>query len=110
MKALIGLLDKPDYPLSVIGTRHGEKLFESLISLEEMSRAKDLGGYYMIPPDLRDLNYEEFVEKGEKRGPSLEAYNSHNTERLDISGMQKLLIELDVVRALRREEYASPEY
>jgi UDP-N-acetylglucosamine 4,6-dehydratase len=110
VKALIGLLDKPDYPISVIGTRHGEKLFESLLSIEEMSCARDLGDYYMIPPDLRDLNYEKFMEKGEKRISSLEAYNSHNTERLDIAGMQKLLSELDLVRALKRNEYVSPEY
>ena len=72
--------------------------------------AKDLGDYYMIPPDLRDLNYEKFVEKGKKRIFSLEPYNSHNTERLDIAGMQKLLNELDLVRALRRNEYVTPEY
>lgn len=109
-RALISLLDKPEHPIKVIGTRHGEKLFESLLSREEMFCAEDLGNYYMIPPDLRDLNYEKFIEKGEKRISSSQAYNSHNTERLDVVGMQKLLSELDFVRALKRDEYASPEY
>jgi UDP-glucose 4-epimerase len=92
--ALSNILEIKNYPINVIGTRHGEKLFEVLLSREEMFTAKELDGYYCIPPDLRDLNYVKYVEKGEKKLSNAEEYNSHNTTRLDIAGMQKLLIKL----------------
>jgi len=108
-KALTDLMGKPDHPINVIGTRHGEKLFEALLSREEMACAQDLGGYYRVPPDLRDLNYGKFVEQGEEKISHSVDYNSHNTERLDVAGMQKLLRKLDFIRALERGEYFNPE-
>ncbi|MGF2735348.1 polysaccharide biosynthesis protein [Marinobacter sp. DUT-1] len=108
-QALTDLVGKPDHPINVIGTRHGEKLFEALLSREEMACAEDLGGYYRVPPDLRDLNYGKFVEQGEEKISHTEDYNSHNTERLDVVGMQTLLRKLEFIRALERGEYQSPE-
>jgi UDP-N-acetylglucosamine 4,6-dehydratase len=99
-KALLGLLGKTNHELNVIGTRHGEKLFETLLSREEMASAEDRGDYYRVPPDLRDLNYGKFVEQGERIISTSEDYNSHNTERLDIEGMQRLLLKLDFIRDL----------
>lgn len=108
-RAITSLLEQPDYPIQVIGTRHGEKLYEALLSREEMACAEDLGGYYRVPPDLRDLNYGKFVEQGEEKISHTEDYNSHNTERLDVAGMQKLLLKLDFIRALQQGEYINPE-
>lgn len=108
-KALFGLLDNPSHDLNVIGTRHGEKLYEVLLSREEMVAAEDLGSYYRVPPDLRDLNYGKYVEQGEIRITDATDYNSHNTERLDIQGMQKLLMKLRLVQALCRGEYMESE-
>ena len=108
-KALTGLLKVPDHPINIIGTRHGEKLFEVLLSREEMVAAEDLGGYYRIPPDLRDLNYDKFVEKGEVKISVAEEYNSHNTARLDIAGMQELLMKLRFMQAITRGEYVESE-
>jgi UDP-glucose 4-epimerase len=108
-EALTRLMGKPDHPINVIGTRHGEKLFEALLSREEMSCAEDMGGYFRVPPDLRDLNYGKFVEQGEEKISHSEDYNSHNTVRLDVAGMQELLRKLDFIRALERGEYINPE-
>lgn len=108
-KALIELLGKPDHPINVIGTRHGEKLYEVLLSREEMVSAEDLGKYYRIPPDLRDLNYGKYVDQGEKAISRAEDYNSHNTERLDVAGMQQLLLKLDFIQAIREGRYSNPE-
>ena len=108
-QALSDLLGKPGYPINVIGTRHGEKLYEALLSREEMVCAEDLGGYYRVPPDLRDLNYGKFVEQGEQKISQAEDYNSHNTQRLDIAGMQQLLLKLEFIRELRKGRYVSPE-
>lgn len=108
-RALTDLVGKPDHPINVIGTRHGEKLFEALLSREEMACAQDMGEYYRVPPDLRDLNYGKFVEQGEEKISHTEDYNSHNTERLDVAGMQTLLRKLEFIRALERGEYQSPE-
>ena len=108
-KALTGLLEVPGHDINIIGTRHGEKLFEVLLSREEMVAAEDLGGYYRIPPDLRDLNYDKFFEQGEVQISDAEEYNSHNTTRLDISGMQDLLMKLRFMQAITRGEYVEPE-
>lgn len=108
-KALTSLLGKPDHPIQIIGTRHGEKAFEALLSREEMACAEDRGEYFRVPPDLRDLNYAKFVEQGEERISRSEDYNSHNTQRLDVAGMQQLLLKLDFIRALQRGEHATPE-
>jgi UDP-glucose 4-epimerase len=99
-KSLLSLLNKPNHLIKVIGTRHGEKLFEVLLSREEMSCAEDLGGYFRVPADGRDLNYEKYVEQGNHLLTQKihgEDYNSHNTERLDIEGMKNLLLKLDFV-------------
>jgi len=108
-RALTGLLGMPDHKIRVIGTRHGEKLFEALLSREEMVAAQDLGGYYRVPPDLRDLNYGKFVEQGEIKISEAVDYNSHNTTRLDVKGMQALLMKLHFVHAATRGEYVEPE-
>ncbi|MBF3371978.1 polysaccharide biosynthesis protein, partial [Leptospira interrogans] len=83
-KALLELLNKSRHPVEIIGTRHGEKLYETLLSREEMASVEDLKDYYRIPPDLRDLNYGKFIDQGEKRISTLEDYNSHNTKRLNL--------------------------
>lgn len=108
-EALTQLVGKPEHPIQVIGTRHGEKLYEALLSREEMACAEDMGEYFRVPPDLRDLNYAKFVEQGEEKISRTEDYNSHNTERLDVEGMQRLLLKLDFMRAIQRGEHATPE-
>jgi UDP-N-acetylglucosamine 4,6-dehydratase len=107
--ALTDLLGKPEHEVRVIGTRHGEKLFEALLSREEMVAAEDLGGYYCVPPDLRDLNYGKFVEQGEMKISEATDYNSHNTTRLDVPGMQALLMKLRFVQATVRGEVVAAE-
>ena len=85
-------------PIRVIGTRHGEKLYESLISREEMAKAQDMGGYYRIPADNRDLNYAQYFSEGEERISHLEDYTSHNTERLNVGQVRQLLLKLDYIK------------
>ena len=104
VKALTNLVNKPEYPMQVIGTRHGEKLYEVLLSREEMVGAVDLDNYYRVPPDLRDLNYDKFVEYGEIEISNAVDYNSHNTNRLDISSMQVLLRKLDFLKSITHRE------
>ena len=87
-----------DNPIRVIGTRHGEKLYETLVSREEMARAQDMGRYYRIPADNRDLNYNMYETDGEIKISQLDDYTSHNTDRLDVRQVKKLLAEMDVVR------------
>ncbi len=84
--------------VKVIGTRHGEKLYESLISREEMAKADDMGRYYRIPADNRDLNYKKYFVEGEQHISELDDYTSHNTERLDIQGIKELLLKLDYIQ------------
>jgi len=107
--ALIELLGVPQHPINIIGTRHGEKLFEALLSREEMAAAEDLGGYYRVPPDLRDLNYEKFVDQGEVKISETVEYTSHNTIRLDVSGMQKLLMKLKIIQAAAEGKFLDIE-
>lgn len=109
VQSLTGLLGKPGHEVCVIGTRHGEKLYETLLSREEMVAAEDLGGYYRVPPDLRDLNYGKYFEKGEVKISEATDYNSHNTTRLDVSGMQKLLMKLRFMQATVRGEVVEAE-
>jgi len=108
-KALTALVGKPDHEVRVIGTRHGEKLYEALLSREEMVAAEDLGGYYRVPPDLRDLNYGKFVEQGEVKISEATDYNSHNTEQLNLAGMQALLMKLGFMQAIARGEQVEAE-
>ena len=107
--ALTNLLGRPEHIIRVIGTRHGEKLYEALLSREEMVAAEDLGGYYRVPPDLRDLNYGKFVEQGEVKISGATDYNSHNTVRLDVGGMQALLMKLHFMQATIRGEVIEAE-
>lgn len=87
-----------DNPVRVIGTRHGEKLYESLISREEMVKAQDMGGYYRIPADNRDLNYAQYFSEGEEQISHQEDYTSHNTERLNVEQIKTLLLKLDFIK------------
>jgi UDP-glucose 4-epimerase len=98
--ALLLVLSKPDHRIEIIGTRHGEKLFETLLSREEMAAAEDLGRYFRIPPDLRDLNYGKFVEEGEPRISQFQDYNSHNTERMDVDQMKFALLKLGYIQKI----------
>jgi len=107
-QALLKVMGRPAHEIRVIGTRHGEKLYEALLSREEMAAAQDLGTYYRIPPDLRDLNYGKYVEEGEPGISVAEDYNSHNTTRLDVEGMAELLRKLSFVQALERGEFVAP--
>jgi UDP-glucose 4-epimerase len=84
--------------LKVIGTRHGEKLFESLVSREEMARAEDMGSYFRIPSDSRDLNYGKYFVEGEVGISNIEDYTSHNTNRLNIDGIKRTLLQLEIIR------------
>ena len=104
VEALLTVMKKTNHEVKIIGTRHGEKLYETLLSREEMAAAQDLGSYYRVPPDLRDLNYSKFVDVGEEKISRGEDYNSHNTERLDVSKMRDLLLKLDFIKAIERGE------
>lgn len=102
--ALKNLLSSPDTPVQTIGTRHGEKLYEALLSREEMSSAEDLGDYYRVPPDLRDLNYAAYFEEGDVEITEAIEYHSHNTQRLDVEETQALLLKLPFIRAIIADE------
>jgi UDP-N-acetylglucosamine 4,6-dehydratase len=97
-QALFETFNRPNHNLQIIGTRHGEKLYETLLSREERAAAEDRGNYFRIPPDLRDLNYGKFVEEGEQRISNSNDYNSHNTTRLDVAAMRKMLLHLDFIK------------
>ena len=91
-------LFKKDNPVRIIGTRHGEKLYESLISREEMAKAEDMGDYYRVPADNRDLNYAQYFSEGEEKLSRLDDYTSHNTDRLDVERIKNLLMKLDYIK------------
>ena len=91
------LLDA-DNAIKVIGTRHGEKLYETLLTREERVKAEDLGGYYRIVPDDRDLNYGKYFTEGEEKVSEVEDYNSHNTRRLNVEGVKELLLKLGTIQ------------
>lgn len=103
-KAVLEIVGAPDNPINVIGTRHGEKLFETLLSREEMIMAEDQGLYYKVCPDNRDLNYADFVEKGDERIDEAEDFNSHNTTRLDLSEMVETLEKLDYIQRVKAND------
>lgn len=108
-EALTDLLGQPEHPINIIGTRHGEKVYEALLSREEMFGAEDMGQYFRVAPDLRDLNYEKYVEKGQAQLADVVDYNSNNTEQLDVAGMQKLLLKLAFMPAIIAGENVSAE-
>jgi UDP-glucose 4-epimerase len=96
-KALLELYGAKN-EIRVIGQRHGEKLYETLVNKEDMAKSLDLVGYYRIPADNRDLNYNAYFSEGISLENSLEEYHSHNTERLDVEGMKQLLLKLPLIR------------
>lgn len=108
-KALLELFDKPDHPIQILGTRHGEKKHETLLSREELAKAHDLNAYYRVPADLRDLNYGKYVETGERDISSADDYTSANTQRLSIDGVKDLLLQLSFVQAALNGEAIDPE-
>jgi UDP-glucose 4-epimerase len=97
VQALIELTGKKT-KIRVIGTRHGEKLYETLCTREEMLKAEDMGDFYRIPADNRDLNYEKYFSEGEKIASKIEDYHSHNTNQHDVEGLKKLLLKLPLIR------------
>jgi len=96
-KAVIELY-KSESQIRVIGTRHGEKLYETLVTREEMAKSEDMGHYFRIPADNRDLNYDKYFVEGQEEVSVIEDYHSHNTARLDLEGMKKLLLKLEMIR------------
>jgi UDP-N-acetylglucosamine 4,6-dehydratase/5-epimerase len=112
VQAILEIMGESDHPVEVMGSRHGEKLYESLLSREERACAEDHGDYFRVPPDGRDLNYANFVERGEQRITKAlheEEYNSHNTARLDVAGMKALLLKLDFIQNIIRGARENPE-
>jgi UDP-N-acetylglucosamine 4,6-dehydratase len=105
--AMLDLMSKPGHPVQEIGTRHGEKLYEVLLSREERAAAQDLGEYYRVPADNRDLNYEKYFNEGERTITQSDDYNSHNTERLDVESMKQLLLKLPFMHQVARGETPS---
>jgi UDP-N-acetylglucosamine 4,6-dehydratase/5-epimerase len=104
IQAILGLMNKQGHEVGVIGTRHGEKLYEVLLSREERAAAEDLGDYFRVPADNRDLNYDKYFSEGEEQISQTEDYNSHNTVRLDINGMMALLLKLPFMQRISRGE------
>jgi UDP-glucose 4-epimerase len=108
-QALIELY-KSKSELKVIGTRHGEKLYETLVNREDMQKAQDLGEYYRIPADNRDLNYEQYFSEGITELGNLKEYHSHNTSILDVEDMKKLLLKLPIIRKDILSEHDAIQY
>lgn len=109
-EALLALLGRANHEVREIGARHGEKLYEALLSREERAYAEDLGDYFRVTADGRDLNYAAFVEQGEQRMTQalhVEEYTSHNTRRLDVEGMKEMLLKLDFIRRIVKGEPAT---
>jgi len=97
-KAVAKVFDKPQHPVKIIGTRHGEKLYETLLTKEEMVKAEDMGNYYRVPSDNRDLNYNKFFDEGEEIISQAEEYHSHNTKRLTEEELINLLMSLREIK------------
>lgn len=111
-EAILEIMNKKNHPILVMGTRHGEKLYEVLLGREEMACAEDMGEYFRVPADSRDLNYEKYVERGDGRLTQTnhgDDYNSHNTLRLNCEGMRNLLMKLEFMRRISRGENAVAE-
>ena len=112
VNAILNIMGRKEYDIKIIGARHGEKLYETLLSKEEMFSAIDLGSYYQIPSDARDLNYEKFYDTGNSQLTKRlheDDYNSNNTRQLNVSEMQSLLLELDFMKRISRGEPAIAE-
>ncbi|MGN0933090.1 polysaccharide biosynthesis protein [Falsigemmobacter intermedius] len=104
--ALTRVMGRPDHRINVIGTRHGEKLFETVLSQEELDAAEDLGLYYRVPADARDMNYASYVDQGLRKRSKSAGYNSHNAPRLSVAEMQDLLMSLSFIREAARGSHA----
>ena len=109
VQAIKEVMKVPDHPTEIIGTRHGEKLYEVLMSREETSTAESMDNYFRIPPDLRDLNYGKFVEEGELRITSSSDFNSMNTNQLSLVDMKKMLMTLPYMKAISQGIETDPE-
>lgn len=108
-EAILSLMNRPKHEVRIIGTRHGEKLYEALLSREERASADDLPGYFRVPADGRDLNYDKFFVEGEQKISKALEYTSHNTDRLDLDGMTRLLLKLDFMKRIAEGEYVDPQ-
>jgi UDP-N-acetylglucosamine 4,6-dehydratase/5-epimerase len=109
-QAVADVMGVPDHPINIIGTRHGEKLFEVLLSREEMNSAEDMGEYYRVVPDLRDLNYDKYFSEGEIKISKTEDYNSHNADRLNLEGTKKLLLSIPYIKDVIDGKITQPEF
>ena len=109
-RALLELFDKPEHPIRILGTRHGEKKHETLLSREEMERSIDLGAYFRVPADLRDLNYGAYTDSGNPTITRSFDYTSDNVERLDVDGMKRLLLHLPFIRTTLAGETAISDH
>ena len=98
MAAALKELYKAQTEVRVIGTRHGEKLYETLLTKEERVGALDMGGFYRVPADKRDLNYDKYFVEGNEQLQQVEDYNSHNTERLNVEQIKEKLMQLDYIQ------------
>jgi len=108
VKALLELFDKKEHPVKIIGTRHGEKLYETLLSREEIAGAKEKGNYYQVSPDKRDLSYNKYVEVGEQIISEKDDYTSHNTYQLTINETKDLLLKLEFIQNALIGNYSRP--
>ncbi|WP_437614010.1 polysaccharide biosynthesis protein [Erwinia sp. V71] len=109
-KAIIELMKQQGHPVNIIGTRHGEKLYETLLTREEMLHSEDQGDYYRIPADNRDLNYGKYFDEGDKKISEVIDYNSHNTRRLDLEGTKALLLKLKFMQEIVKGNRVHPEH
>ena len=109
-EAIAQLMNVPDHPINIIGTRHGEKLYEVLLSREEMAAAQDMGDYYRVVPDLRDLNYEKYFSEGEIKLSKAEDYNSHNADRLDLEGTKNLILSIPYIQDVIKGNNSQPDF
>jgi len=105
IESLLDIFEKPGHPIQIIGTRHGEKLYETLLSREEMASVEELGNYFRVKPDKRDLNYNTYVEHGIKSITEHEDYTSHNTKRLDLEETKSMLLKLPFIQKALKGEF-----
>ena len=108
-KAITHVFDVPEHPIKIIGTRHGEKLFEVLLSREEVAKANDMGKYYRVMPDHRDLNYDKYFMEGVEDLSVAQDYNSHNTKQLDLEGVKSILLSIPYILDSINGKYAQPD-
>jgi len=108
-KAITHVFDVPEHPIKIIGTRHGEKLFEVLLSREEVAKANDMGKYYRVMPDSRDLNYDKYFMEGVEDLSVAQDYNSHNTKQLDLEGVKSMLLSIPYILDSINGKYAQPD-